>query len=767
MVPPFNQVKTRDTAIAEAVVRRARSGIVMYCLLSGAVLALPPLEHRLTFVLPVLLAAVVLQGATLYRLRHGVEGCEACYRALLASFLLSGAVWGGVCGVALAEGVGPDALALLVLLVAASHNAVIGLVSTLPVMRAYLFVLSAPVVAAALLRPGPRELAEGAVAATVAILLAVQGRTANRDFMASLDRTELNASRSRELQEERARAQAAQADAESARAAADAASRAKSGFLANMSHELRTPLTAIMGYAELLLSPATTDAERIANAETIRRNGEHLLGVLNDILDLSKIEAGKMTVEATLCDLPGLLLDVASLMRVRAVERGLDFELALDSPVPERVVSDELRLRQILLNLVGNAVKFTPKGGIKIRARVEPAGPTLVVDVVDTGIGLKPEQLDHLFLPFSQVDASATRRFQGTGLGLDLSRRLARMMGGDVHVRSEAGRGSTFSLTLPAGDAGAAPMCSSLLSRRRTSTFDLSHEKALTGIRVLLAEDSADLRGLVSAVLRLAGATVETAVDGLDALSKAGLAQAAGAPYHVVLMDMQMPRLDGYGATARLRASGYRWPIAALTAHAMAGERARCLAAGCDDHLTKPIHIPTVLTQVARLARRGPASLGSILPAAPVRGAEPSLTMPETNAADEAPVPGAKADGKAADANAKGDEPLIVSSLGDDTVIASLLGDFYDALAKRSTEVRTRLAAGDFYAAAEAAHQLVGSGGTFGFPNLSAAARAFERSVREGEGTFDEAPRRLGEELLTLCRRVLAGQPTGASNAAA
>jgi signal transduction histidine kinase/DNA-binding NarL/FixJ family response regulator len=733
--------KKREVIAAEAIRRRARSSVWAYLLLSATTLVTTPYPRDRPLVALAVTGAFVAIGAlrlfALRRLGEGATPERRYHRVLVAAIVLAALSWGVAAALTLAQVFDADAQIILTVIAAAAAGATNTLSPDLRLMHAYVAALIGPILLTTPFVAGRQGLVMTAVTAVASAFLVWMGRHMHRDFVESADRAEALALRARELESERGRAEAAQATA-------DAANRAKSEFVANMSHELRTPLTAIMGYAELLLSPGTSDGERIANAEIIRRNGEHLLGVLNDILDLSKIEAGKMTVSASPCEVPRLLLDVASLMRVRATERGLDFEVGLDSPVPEHIVSDELRLRQILLNLVGNAIKFTKVGGVRVRARIAPSAGAwaLLVDVTDTGIGLTAEQMAGLFAPFCQVDASATRRFQGTGLGLDLSRRLARMMGGDVRVRSEFGRGSTFTLEVPVGNLEGAPMCSSLTTSRRMGSV-ASGDKALSGLRVLLAEDSADIRGLVSTILRVAGARVETAVDGVEALAKGSDAHAAGAPYDIVLMDMQMPRLDGYGATARLRAGGYRAPIAALTAHAMASERERCIAAGCDEHLTKPIHAPTIIAKVARLARRRLAITDPLTPTA--GAAAPALPSPQAGPPD----PGA--------------EPPLTSGMSDDPVLAQLLGDFYDVVVARGAEVHAALAASDFLAAAKAAHQLAGSGGTFGFPALSTAARAFERTVFDDESTEDATRRRLGDELLSVCRRVVAGRPAAAS----
>jgi PAS domain S-box-containing protein len=385
-----------------------------------------------------------------------------------------------------------------------------------------------------------------------------------------------------------------------ARQAAEAANRAKSEFLANMSHEIRTPMTAILGFADILAENPRNE-EAAEAARIMKRNGAHLLGLINDILDLSKIEAGKQTVERVRCSPRGLLEEVLSTMRVRADAKALPLSLEYVGPVPPQIHTDPTRLRQILVNLLGNAIKFTEAGGVRlvVRTDVSPAGEAvLCCDVIDTGIGMSHEQMKALFQPFSQADTSACRRFSGTGLGLAISKRLAGMLGGDITVASVLGQGSTFRVTIATGpldDGSAAPAASVTATPAAASAVEPELH-----CKLLLAEDGPDNQRLIAFVLRKAGAEVKVVDDGREALEQA-LAQAAqGTPFDLILMDMQMPELDGYGATRELRRQGYRGPIVALTAHAMTEDRQKCLDAGCDDYLAKPIDRRALLQLVAR-----------------------------------------------------------------------------------------------------------------------------------------------------------------------
>ena len=396
----------------------------------------------------------------------------------------------------------------------------------------------------------------------------------------------------------------AELDREAAREAAEAASRAKSEFLANTSHEIRTPLTAILGYTDMLLDRDITSVERVAHVDAIRRNGEHLLAVMNDILDLSKIEAGKMTLEQVECSPIVLVSEVAEFMRPRAVAKGLAFDLDWRGPLPERITTDTTRLRQILLNLVSNAVKFTERGGVRVAVSFEDGdGKSLLrIDVTDTGIGMTPDQQTGLFQPFVQADASTTRRFGGSGLGLLITRRLADLLGGEVSVGSELGRGSTFSVTVATGSLEGVRMIDRPAGARPALAAVTVPTEPLA-CRVLLVEDGPDNQRLIATILRKAGAEVTVAGNGQAGCDLVREATIRGEPYDVVLMDMQMPVLDGYEATAQLRRGGYRRPVIALTAHAMQGERERCLAAGCDDFVCKPITRAALIDTVRRYAR--------------------------------------------------------------------------------------------------------------------------------------------------------------------
>ncbi|HUQ72665.1 MAG TPA: ATP-binding protein [Planctomycetaceae bacterium] len=373
------------------------------------------------------------------------------------------------------------------------------------------------------------------------------------------------------------------------------ADRTKSEFLANMSHEIRTPLNAMLGFAELLLEGAVEPDETPDALRTIKRNGEHLLTIISDILDLSKIESGQMTLEPLPCDPVGVIRDVLQLVRSRAEPKGLTLTLRTEGVVPRQIVTDPTRLKQILLNLVGNAIKFTERGGVTVALR--GADGRLQISVIDTGIGLTEDQQNRLFKAFSQGDTSTTRRFGGTGLGLVISRRLAEMLGGDIAVQSDVGSGATFTISMP-NTVVVEPEAASLANNSTAaSRYALP---VLSGRRILIADDMPDNRRLISFLLAKTGAECVAVDDGATAIAAVMMAVIDGRPFDLILMDMQMPVLDGYAATQQLRAEGCRLPIVALTANSMSTDRERCLAAGCDDYLSKPIQREQMYGLIAR-----------------------------------------------------------------------------------------------------------------------------------------------------------------------
>ena len=404
-----------------------------------------------------------------------------------------------------------------------------------------------------------------------------------------------------------------------ARDDAEVASRAKGAFLATMSHEIRTPLTAIAGFADVLLDPNGVKDERISAAATIRRNAQHLLTILNDILDMSKIEAGKLEVESIPCSPAQILQDVEQLLAAKAREKQLAFDLIASGPLPAKITSDPTRIKQALINLVSNAIKFTNQGGVRILVECNARDQRMTIRVQDDGIGMSRDQILRLFNPFTQADNSMTRRFGGTGLGLFITKNITERLGGSLALDSAPGKGSVFTLTLPTGPLQGVEWVQ--LTKREAPTL-LPVEVApaaatpasptpttqpasgpLQGT-ILLVEDGPDNQRLISMILKKQGATVDIAENGELGLHKALEAWHAGKPYDLILMDMQMPVMDGYTASGELRNQKYPLQIVALTAHALKGEQQHCIDAGCDACLTKPIDKPVFLREVAARLRQ-------------------------------------------------------------------------------------------------------------------------------------------------------------------
>ena len=535
-------------------------------------------------------------------------------------------------------------------------------------------------------------------------------------------------------------------------AQAEIASQSKSEFLANMSHEIRTPLTAILGYTDIVrdeLSASESHSHLTGTIDTVRRAGTHLLTVINDILDLSKIEAGKMVIEAIDTSLPRLLLDVDSLMRTRAAEKGVTLQTSLSTAVPDRISSDPTRLRQILMNLVGNAAKFTEHGSVAVRAMVaeHADGPLLRIEVEDTGPGMTKAQANALFQPFMQADASVTRRHGGTGLGLTICRRLASLMGGDVRLDYSApDRGSRFVLELPLVRSADSALITDLDACTPTAALHASsraEEVPVLHGRILLAEDGEDNQRLIAFHLRKAGAQVTIAANGRIALQLLTQAAVDGVPFDLLVTDMQMPEMDGYTLARTLRNERSSMPIIALTAHAMAEDRQKCLAAGCDDYASKPIEKVHLLRTCARWLDVGRASgsdelFGDVL---------------DETLGGVAQCNGAETEGHELD-------DVLVSDFADDPDMTELVQQFLAHLGDAVERLERYRNSGESSALAALAHQLKGAAGGYGFTPISDAARA----VEQGSQSATDAPAR-DASIGRLIDRCKAAIRSGASTA--
>jgi PAS domain S-box-containing protein len=494
---------------------------------------------------------------------------------------------------------------------------------------------------------------------------------------------------------------------------AEQANRAKSDFLANMSHEIRTPMNAILGFTEMLRRGRVKDAiQARRHLDTVHANGAHLLSLINDILDLSKVEAGQLEVERIDCAPHRVIAEVVDALSVRAAEKRIGLRREVEGPVPATIQGDPSRLRQVITNLVGNAIKFTETGEVVVSERWIPARAgrpaALRIAVRDSGIGIPADKLGAIFEPFVQAESSTARRFGGTGLGLSISRKFARALGGDIVVESEPGRGSTFIVTIDPGSVDGVPM----LEPAQAMADGAETEQASAASwrfpprRLLVVDDSADNRELVSLVLQDCGLVVVQADSGQAALD----AVAERLP-DMILMDMQMPGMDGFTATRRLRAAGVRIPIYAFTAHALQGFDREIAQVGCDGYLTKPIDLDAMM---ATLAER----LGG------TRSDASAATAADAGTLLVGAVPPAR--------GGAGEGPL-ASRLAGQARFAPVVASFAARLPGRLAALRAAFVRGDADACAEIAHWLKGSAGSVGYDAFTEPAREAENAARAGD----------------------------------
>ncbi len=418
------------------------------------------------------------------------------------------------------------------------------------------------------------------------------------------------------LQQQAATLEAQAGDLQAARNQADQANRLKSEFLANMSHEIRTPMAAILGFVEVLAEDAATP-DQVEAVSVVQHNGRYLLEILNDILDLSKIEAGEATIEKFRCQPHQIVAQLASLMRVRAAAKDLRLDVEYVGSIPELILTDPTALRQILVNLISNAIKFTAEGCVRLVIYLSPdaSEPQLCFEIIDTGIGISNDQLTRLFRPFSQADSSTRRKYGGTGLGLAISKNLSALLGGSLDVESQLEKGSRFTLVIPTGPLDGVRLLQNIdeVAQREDPHVQRAGREVRVDCRVLLAEDGTSNQRLLTRFLTKAGADVTLADNGQRAVDLAIAALEQQRPFDLILMDMQMPVMDGYEATRYLRSAGYAGAIIALTAHAMSGDREKCLAAGCSGYATKPIErdflLRLVVEHTNRLKARFPTTV--------------------------------------------------------------------------------------------------------------------------------------------------------------
>jgi signal transduction histidine kinase/DNA-binding NarL/FixJ family response regulator/HPt (histidine-containing phosphotransfer) domain-containing protein len=500
-----------------------------------------------------------------------------------------------------------------------------------------------------------------------------------------------------------------------ARAEAEHMARVKSEFLANMSHELRTPLNGVLGMARI----GARDSIGRASHETFVRildSGTHLLGVINDILDFSKIDAGKLTVERHPFALAAAIDNAVSFVVGAAQQKGLHFEMTGAADLPAWVAGDAQRLQQVLVNLLSNAIKFTARG--EVRLRVARDGEATYFNVIDTGVGMSKEQVARLFQPFEQGDSSTTRRYGGTGLGLAISQNLARLMGGGIEVDCGPGVGCSFTLRLPLPEA--APN----LAGRAELVAD---EGRLAGLRLLAAEDVEVNRVILEDLLAHEGASVVFAGDGQQILDR--LRDEGAAAFDAVLMDVQMPVMNGFEATRRLRGIAPDLPVIGLTAHALPEERDKCLAAGMVEHVSKPIDpdvlVTAILRHVARPPVRGPVTPAEGIGDAQERGVSSASAELSRHVASGPPPSGAAG---------PVDWPALLKRYsGRGAFVAKLVAMAIDGQRNTPARLRTMAEQGDLKGLIFVAHSLKGVGGNLMANSLRDLAARTESAARNGD----------------------------------
>jgi len=487
------------------------------------------------------------------------------------------------------------------------------------------------------------------------------------------------------------------------------ATHAKSKFLANMSHEIRTPLTSIIGFAETLSDTINDPEEFIYAAESIKRSGNHLHQIINDVLDISKIEAGQIELEMMEVSPTAILAEVTTMMEEKVKKKGLKLRTNYYFPLPKTIIADPTRLRQILLNLLGNAIKFTSQGIVCINAYYSCSERMVKFEVSDTGIGMSEEGIEHVFEPFSQADKSTSRKYGGTGLGLSISKQLAEKMGGDIVCESRIGVGSTFTATISIGDIpGPELIYESNEVTELAVNEQVIHQRRNSYVgKVLLAEDTEENQQLISMHLRKSGVEVKIVSNGEEAINAA-----LQGDYDLILMDLQMPVLNGIDAIKKLRNSNYSKPIVALTAATSISDRETCKEAGADDFVSKPINFENfyhVLDTYLDKNRKKPYS------------------------------------------NTRLQDSIMSDNSTNDAEFEEILLAFLERLPQMVESINDSVRKKDWETVQSVSHQLKGLGGSFGYAQITAIAKKIHDNSRQrSDEGMDSMLHELNQELLTI-----------------